>query len=121
MLMKVSSYREFFRVGILALIVVISAATSSFAQALGSMHGTVTDPSGAAVTKADVQITGPDGKALNTTTNNTGGYEVKGLAAGKYGIKVSAKGFELYDRTLTSRRMRSGWTRRRRTTLHRWC
>jgi hypothetical protein len=76
---------------------VILAASLSFAQALGSMHGTVTDPSGAAVTKADVQITGPDGKVSSTTTNNTGGYEVKGLAAGKYGIKVTAKGFELYE------------------------
>ncbi|HEX8801835.1 MAG TPA: carboxypeptidase-like regulatory domain-containing protein, partial [Terriglobales bacterium] len=78
--MKSFSYRGFFRIAILALIVVISAA-SSFAQAApGSMHGTVTDPSGAAVTKADVQITAPDGKVLNATTNNTGGYEIKGLA-----------------------------------------
>ena len=96
--MKSFSYRGFFRIAILPLIVVISAAASSFAQAApGSVHGTVTDPSGAAVTKADVQITGPDGKVLNTTTNNTGGYEVKGLAAGKYGIKVTAKGFQVYQ------------------------
>ena len=96
--MKSFSYRGFFRIAILALIVVVSAAASSFAQAApGSMHGTVTDPSGAAVTKADVEITGPDGKVLNTTTNNTGGYEVKGLAAGKYGIKVTAKGFQVYE------------------------
>ncbi len=64
---------------------------------LGSMHGTVTDPSGAAVTKADVQIVGPDGKTIATTTNQTGAYDVKGLAAGKYGIKVTAKGFSLYE------------------------
>jgi hypothetical protein len=96
--MKVSSCRGVFRVAILASLVVILTAGWSFAQAgLGSMHGTVTDPSGAAVTKADVQITTPDGKALSTTTNNTGAYEVKGLAAGKYGIKVTAKGFEVYQ------------------------
>ena len=70
----------------------------AWAQApLGSMHGTVTDPSGAAVTKADVQIVGPDGKTIAATTNQTGAYEVKGLAAGKYGIKVTAKGFSLYE------------------------
>ena len=31
---------------------------------LGSLHGTVTDPSGAAVTKAEVQIVGADGKTV---------------------------------------------------------
>src|SRR5664279_3506608 len=63
----------------------------------GSLHGQVTDPSGAAVTKADVQVVGTDGKALKTTTSHTGTYEIKGLAAGKYGLKVSAKGFSLYE------------------------
>ena len=57
----------------------------------------VTDPSGAAVTKADVQVVGPDGKIVRTTTSQTGTYEVKGLASGKYGIKVTAKGFALYE------------------------
>ena len=70
----------------------------TFAQAgLGSLHGTVTDPSGAAVTKADVQVTTPDGKVIETATNQTGGYDVKGLAAGNYGIKVTAKGFTVYE------------------------
>ena len=62
-----------------------------------SLHGTVTDPSGAAVTKADVQITAPDGKVTHTTTNQTGAYDVKGLPAGKYELKVSAKGFSDYE------------------------
>ena len=96
--MRVVLCRRLVRFAILALFVVTFPAASSFAQAaLGSMHGTVTDPSGAAVTKADVQITAPDGRVLDTATNNTGGYEVKGLAAGKYGIKVTAKGFEVYE------------------------
>ncbi len=63
----------------------------------GSLHGTVTDPSGAAVTKADVQITAPDGKVTATTTNQTGAYDVKGLTPGQYGIKVTAKGFSVYE------------------------
>ena len=65
--------------------------------AAGSLHGQVTDPSGAAVTKADVQVVAPDGKITRTTTSQTGTYEVKGLAPGKYGIKVTAKGFALYE------------------------
>ena len=63
----------------------------------GSLHGQVTDPSGAAVTKADVAVVAPGGNTLAATTNQTGNYEVKGLAPGKYGIKVSAKGFALYE------------------------
>ena len=34
---------------------------------------------------------------IKTTTNQTGSYDVKGLAAGKYGIKVTAKGFTVYE------------------------
>jgi hypothetical protein len=49
------------------------------------------------VTKADVQLVGPDGKTTSTITNQTGTYELKGLAPGQYGIKVSAKGFSLYE------------------------
>ena len=63
----------------------------------GSLHGTVTDPSGAAVTKADVQVTTADGTVTKTYAGQTGGYDVKGLAAGKYGIKVTANGFSVYE------------------------
>ena len=96
--MKVASFPKLIRAAITASLLVVLAGGSVWAQAgLGSLHGTVTDPSGAAVTKADVEITAPDGKILSATTNQTGGYEVKGLAAGKYGIKVTAKGFALYE------------------------
>jgi hypothetical protein len=74
------------------------AIASGFAQSTsGSLHGTVTDPSGAAVTKADVLVTGSNGAAIHAVTNQTGGYDVKGLPAGKYGIKVTAKGFSVYE------------------------
>jgi hypothetical protein len=82
---------------VLSLCVAITAGTNAFAQANASLHGTVTDPSGAAVTKAQVQITTPDGKTLQTTTSQTGSYDVKGLAAGKYGLKVTAAGFSEYE------------------------
>ena len=86
------------RGAILAACFVAMVGGSLWAQAApGSLHGTVTDPSGAAVTKADVQITTADGKVTATTTNATGAYEVKGLAAGKYAIKVTAKGFADYE------------------------
>src|SRR3974377_319000 len=96
--MRAVWFRNATRLAIWALCFVFLAGSSMWAQAgLGSLHGTVTDPSGAAVTKASVQITTPDGKVLTTTTSGTGSYEAKGLAAGKYGIKVAASGFADYE------------------------
>jgi len=96
--MRAVWFRSATRLAILAFCFVLMAGSSVWAQAgLGSLHGSVTDPSGAAVTKASVQITTPDGKVLTTTTSGTGSYEVKGLGAGKYGIKVAATGFADYE------------------------
>ena len=96
--MKGISFPKPIRAAVIASLFVLLAGVTTWAQSgLGSLHGTVTDPSGAAVTKADVQITAPDTKVVDTTTSQTGSYEVKGLAAGKYGIKVTAKGFALYE------------------------
>jgi len=95
--MKAFSLAKVSRIAVLASLLLLACGFLCAQTGLGSLHGTVTDPSGAAVSKAEVAITGPDGKVINTTTNQTGAYEVKGLAAGKYGIKVTAKGFSLYE------------------------
>jgi hypothetical protein len=86
------------RIAILVASFVVLPMASVLAQSTsGSLHGTVTDPSGAAVTKADVVITGANGAAIHAVTSATGSYDVKGLPAGKYGIKVTAKGFSVYQ------------------------
>ena len=80
-----TTFRSFVRIAcIVGLLLGLLFGRQLGAQASGgSLHGQVTDPSGAAVTKADVQVLGPDGKIVTTTTNQTGNYEVKGLAPGK--------------------------------------
>ena len=78
----------------------VAAGALSLAQAqsgTGSMRGTVTDPSGAVVQDATVIVTTPAGAALTATTNKEGGFEVKGLAPGKYGVKVVAPGFTNFE------------------------
>ena len=76
-----------------------SIAHSSHAQtAAGSLRGQVTDPSGAAVSNATVLVTTPDGAGMTTTTNRDGFFEVKTLAPGKYGVKVIAPGFTVFER-----------------------
>jgi len=79
---------------ILAFGVLTGGASLVSAQtATGTLHGTVTDPSDAAVSHATVIAVTPDGQAKTTTTNRTGAYEISGLAPGNYTLTVSAPGF----------------------------
>ncbi|MFZ0958677.1 MAG: carboxypeptidase regulatory-like domain-containing protein [Candidatus Sulfotelmatobacter sp.] len=71
-----------------------------FAQApSASLHGQVTDQSGAVVTQADVALTPASGTPLSTKTDAQGMYEFKGLAPGEYTLDVVAPGFTLYENT----------------------
>ena len=96
--MKCFTFRRLVRIAYVGPLFVMLLGGQLWGQATaGALHGQVTDPSGAAVTKADVQVVRPDGNIVRTATSQTGTYEVKGLAPGKYGIKVTAKGFALYE------------------------
>ncbi len=78
-------------------VLVIFSCISVFAQAPNAViRGQVTDPSGAAVTRAAVNLTTPDGKTLNSRTKDDGTYEFRGLAPGQYSVQVNAKGFTPY-------------------------
>ena len=68
---------------------------AAFGQAVfGNITGTVTDPTGAAVPKAEVVITDLDrGTIFQTTTNVDGNYTKTHLLAGRYEVKVTASGF----------------------------
>jgi hypothetical protein len=85
-------------VRVLALCLVLGVASGAWAQSnTGTLHGTVTDPSGAAVTNATVIVVTPDGQTKTATTNRSGAYEVNGLAPGKYSVTVTARGFADID------------------------
>src|SRR5579859_6555813 len=58
-----------------------------------SLRGTVTDPSGAAVPGAAVEVRGPGGLHRAKTTDG-GQYVFSTLAPGRYEIRVAAKGFD---------------------------
>jgi Carboxypeptidase regulatory-like domain len=61
----------------------------------GSIVGTVSDPSGAVVTGADVTIMNvATGQLITITTNSSGSYNSGALFPGDYKIHVSAKGFK---------------------------
>jgi len=84
--------------GILAGIVSLVAlsATSGNAQTSnGTIAGTITDASGAAIVRAAVVATSQDlGKTLGTaSTDSAGGYRIDALFPGKYTVSVKAPGF----------------------------
>jgi Carboxypeptidase regulatory-like domain len=89
------THRSFFVIALAVLM--LAFAVSGWAQSTvgtGSITGTVTDPTGAAVSGAKVVIinTGT-GQALNLAANAGGGFASGSLDPGTYRVQVSAKGF----------------------------
>src|SRR5437879_7714575 len=83
---------------VLALCLWLAVAGGAWAQSnTGVIHGTVTDPSGAAVTKANVILVAPDGQTNTAATSRSGYYEFKELPPGRYSVTVTAPGFADLD------------------------
>ena len=82
---------------LLIALLLIASATLHAQSATGAIHGTVTDPSGAAVVGADVQLIAADGTSLNAKTGKDGSYQFKNVAPGTYSLKAQFKGFQLYE------------------------
>jgi hypothetical protein len=74
---------------------ILCALQASAQQTLGSLNGTVLDPSGAAVAEATVKVTDA---AINvtatTTTQRTGFFQIFNLPIGTYTLSVSHDGFD---------------------------
>jgi hypothetical protein len=85
------SYMKF---AIIAVFVISMCLLAQAQVATGSIHGQVTDPSGAAVVDATVEVVTPTGQTLSTKTNHQGIYELKNLAPGTYSVTVAASGFQ---------------------------
>ena len=58
----------------------------------GSLNGTVTDPTGAAIPDATVTISGTQG-SMTTHTDNLGRFTATNLRPGYYDVKVAKQGF----------------------------
>src|SRR5438876_3443986 len=70
--------------------------TQAWGQSVyGSIHGTVTDPQGAAVVGATVTVTDQNkGTVQQAATNDSGNYSVTHLIPDPYTVKVEAQGFK---------------------------
>lgn len=69
--------------------------TGAFAAAqTATLHGTVTDPSGAVIPNATVSLTNPDGHTVATATSDaTGSYKIGNLTPGTYIVIATSQGF----------------------------
>ena len=75
-------------------------ATASFAGTGGSISGTVTDPSGAAIPGATVTATNVDtGLKQTAVSDGQGFYSLLDLPIGHYELDIVAAGFRTYRRT----------------------
>ncbi len=82
-----------------AVLLSLGAASRTFAQSTGSIRGTVTDPTGAAIANASVTATSTaTGTARTIVTNESGIYVFPNLPIGGYALKITATGFKTENR-----------------------
>jgi carboxypeptidase family protein/TonB-dependent receptor-like protein len=83
--------------GFVLLVLCLFSGTSLQAQSTATLHGTVTDASGAAVPKATVTACNQaTGIGWTTETNEEGNYLIPALPAGVYRIEITREGFQKY-------------------------
>ena len=98
------------RLPVSCFLLVLLLASTAFAQFSGSVQGTVVDPSGAAVAKAEIDITNLDtAVAIHQTSDAGGNFRFNSLAPGRYEVNVTLQGFatEKLSFTLTTGETRS--------------
>jgi hypothetical protein len=85
-----------------ALFCLLYPAASLWAQAVagGQIHGTVTDPTGAAVANADISVTQIDSGLRRTgKATSDGSFVFPNLPVGPYRFEINATGFSPYQQT----------------------
>ena len=89
------------KAAVLAALVGLCAASFASAQTItGEISGTVTDPSGAVVPGATVELIREGTSATRTgTTNQSGIFVFPALPPGTYTLKVNAAGFRSFEQT----------------------
>lgn len=85
---------------LLLTVCLLVGAANGWAQTTGTLLGTVTDQSGAAVPSASVRVTNTDTGFIKTATpTSEGSYVIPLLPIGHYSISVTAAGFESFTQS----------------------
>jgi tetratricopeptide (TPR) repeat protein len=89
--------RKYFIVPLLLVFALELAAPRAFAQITGTVKGTCTDADGKPIVGAQVEWTGLEtGRKYTLKTNNKGEYFSLGITPGKYNVKLSKDGKEIF-------------------------
>src|SRR5258708_5451997 len=101
--MRFSTSRGLFLVGaLMALLVVLPCSLLAQSVVSGDITGTVTDPSGAVVSGATVNLKSADtGLNLTDTSSQSGSFRFPLLKPGRYTVSVAHGGFKGYNQTIT--------------------
>ncbi len=85
----------------ISLFVFLGLAVPALAQfGTGEISGVVTDPSGAAISQAEVKVLNQaNGQTKSISTDDQGRYTALDLLVGDYTVEVNAPGFKAYVRT----------------------
>ncbi|MFZ0747555.1 MAG: carboxypeptidase regulatory-like domain-containing protein [Terracidiphilus sp.] len=79
-------------------VILIWGALAAAAQAqTGSIHGTVTDPSGAVIPSSSITLSNKDGLSRSTTSDANGTFIMDHIAPGRYDLAATATGFAPFD------------------------
>ena len=70
----------------------VLSALALYGQAAGTLHGTITDESGALVPGAKITISNASGPVKSETSASDGTYSISGLAPGTYTVQASSPG-----------------------------
>ncbi len=95
--MRFSAVARRIAVGFLFVALFLCVSRAQAQSETGTLRGTVTDPSGAAVVGATITVTSSSGQATTVTSNATGAYDVRGLAPGQYQVTSDASGFQQFQ------------------------
>ena len=89
--------KKLFIIPLLLVLVVSLSAPAGFAQAMGSVKGVAKDVEGKVITGAEVEWYGTEtGRKYELKTNNKGEYFSLGISPGKYNVKLSKDGKEIW-------------------------
>jgi tetratricopeptide (TPR) repeat protein len=92
--------RKYFILPLLLVLAVGLSAPLAFAQATGTVKGICKDIEGKPIAQAEVLWTGTEsGRTYKLKTNNKGEYFSLGIVPGKYNVKLSKDGKELWHIT----------------------
>lgn len=89
--------RKYFILPLLLVLALGMSTSRAFAQTTGTVKGVCKDAEGKPIVQAEVEWTGTEsGHSYKLKTNNKGEYFSLGIVPGKYNVKLSKDGKEIY-------------------------